>query len=136
MTNELMTGYVEKGVSPLSRITIGSLQDLGYAVDYSAADSYGRGNLNCTCNHRSLYDMLHGETRQLSLGIPNTVRRVLSDDMHEAAMVYGRSVLKERSLSPNLFRRYGDFTYVGDKVVSVLMKEDDVFFSVVVKQQD
>ena len=40
--NELMTGFVERpGVSmPLSIVTIGSLQDLGYNVDYGAADPY------------------------------------------------------------------------------------------------
>ena len=38
--NEVMTGYVNSGSNPLSRITIGSLADLGYQVNYSAADNY------------------------------------------------------------------------------------------------
>ena len=40
--NELMTGFAENpGVSmPLSIVTIGSLQDMGYKVDYAAADPY------------------------------------------------------------------------------------------------
>ena len=39
--SELMTGYVENsGSMPISRMTIGSLEDLGYVVDYGAADSY------------------------------------------------------------------------------------------------
>jgi hypothetical protein len=38
---ELMTGYAESsGPMPLSRMTIASLQDLGYAVNYAAAESY------------------------------------------------------------------------------------------------
>ena len=39
---ELMTGYAERpGVSmPISRMTVGSLQDLGYTVNYAAADPY------------------------------------------------------------------------------------------------
>jgi hypothetical protein len=39
---ELMTGYAESaGVAmPISRMTIGALQDLGYTVNYSAADTY------------------------------------------------------------------------------------------------
>ena len=39
---ELMTGYAEPaGVAmPISRITVGSLQDLGYTVNYAAADPY------------------------------------------------------------------------------------------------
>ncbi len=40
MTNELMTGYVSGTPNPLSVVTIGSLRDLGYVVDLSAADSY------------------------------------------------------------------------------------------------
>ena len=40
MANELMTGFVSPGSNPLSAITIGSLEDIGYQVDYSAADPY------------------------------------------------------------------------------------------------
>jgi len=38
--NELMTGFVGKAGNPLSRLTIASLQDLGYEVDLSAAEPY------------------------------------------------------------------------------------------------
>ena len=43
--NELMTGFSEvAGVfQPLSRVTIASMEDLGYAVDYGAADAYTLG---------------------------------------------------------------------------------------------
>jgi hypothetical protein len=39
---ELMTGFVEAPGTPMpiSRMTIGSLQDLGYSVNYAAADAY------------------------------------------------------------------------------------------------
>ncbi|AWT35075.1 zinc metalloendopeptidase [Deinococcus arenae] len=38
---ELMTGYLNSGVkNPLSRISVGSLQDMGYTVNYAAADAY------------------------------------------------------------------------------------------------
>lgn len=39
---ELMTGYAERpGVAmPISRMTVGALQDLGYSVNYAAADPY------------------------------------------------------------------------------------------------
>lgn len=40
MTTELMTGYLALGASPLSAITIGSLSDLGYSVNYTTADAY------------------------------------------------------------------------------------------------
>lgn len=38
--NEIMTGYLNSGSNPTSTITIGALQDLGYTVNYAAADSY------------------------------------------------------------------------------------------------
>lgn len=41
--NELMTGYLNSGFNPLSRITVASLADLGYQVDMSQADGYSPG---------------------------------------------------------------------------------------------
>jgi hypothetical protein len=38
--NELMTGYLNSGFNPLSRITVASLADLGYQVNLNAADPY------------------------------------------------------------------------------------------------
>lgn len=40
--NELMTGYLNGGSNPLSRLTAGAMADLGYDVSYSAADPYTR----------------------------------------------------------------------------------------------
>ncbi len=40
LTNELLTGFIGAGASPLSRITIASLADQGYTVDLAAADAY------------------------------------------------------------------------------------------------
>jgi hypothetical protein len=41
---ELMTGYAEQPGTPMpiSRITVGQFQDLGYTVDYAKADSYSK----------------------------------------------------------------------------------------------
>jgi hypothetical protein len=38
--NELMTGYINANNNPMSRVTLGSLADLGYQVDYTAASAY------------------------------------------------------------------------------------------------
>lgn len=40
--NEIMTGYINSGSNPLSRLTVGALADLGYTVNYAAADNYTR----------------------------------------------------------------------------------------------
>lgn len=45
MRAELMTPIIDYGVKcPLSRITIGAMQDLGYTVNYDAADAYASFN--------------------------------------------------------------------------------------------
>ena len=38
--NELMTGFISGAHNPLSILTIGSLQDQGYSVNYAAANPY------------------------------------------------------------------------------------------------
>lgn len=38
--DELMTGYLDSGLNPMSRLTIASLKDLGYDVDLNAADAF------------------------------------------------------------------------------------------------
>lgn len=43
--NELMTGFVGAAGNPLSRITAGSLQDIGYVIDISKAEPFTMPNL-------------------------------------------------------------------------------------------
>ena len=38
--NELMTGFLDVGTNPISRVTLGAFEDLGYSVDYAGADAY------------------------------------------------------------------------------------------------
>jgi len=38
--NELMTGFVNAGGNPLSRVSVGSMADLGYVVNLAAAEAY------------------------------------------------------------------------------------------------
>lgn len=38
--HEIMTGYLDHGINPLSRLTIAALQDMGYQVNPNAADPY------------------------------------------------------------------------------------------------
>jgi len=41
--NELMTGFVDPGANPLSRVSIASMADLGYSVNLLGADPYVLG---------------------------------------------------------------------------------------------
>ena len=48
---EMMTGAVDYGSAlPLSVLTVGSLEDLGYSVDYTAADPYALPTCRPGCN--------------------------------------------------------------------------------------
>jgi hypothetical protein len=43
--NELMSGFIAAAGNPISRVTVGSLQDVGYTVDMTAAEPYTLPNL-------------------------------------------------------------------------------------------
>jgi hypothetical protein len=43
--NELMSGFIDQAGNPISRMTVASLQDLGYVVDLNAAEPYALPNL-------------------------------------------------------------------------------------------
>jgi Leishmanolysin len=144
MRNELMTGYSDSGTKAiLSRITIGTLDDLGYIVDYSQAEPYSRANLGsgCTCR-RTLMDMTSGETMALSAlrngsRGPDSHRR-LSDEAHALAMETGRSMLKKRAQSFRMGKSFqpANCTYVGDTVVSVLVQNEGEVYGVVVRMDN
>lgn len=38
--NELMTGFIDDGDNPISRLSIAAFEDMGYQVEYSAAEAY------------------------------------------------------------------------------------------------
>ena len=137
-----MTGFLVPGVpNPISRITIASLEDMGYQVDYSKAEDYGTEDLGagCTCprRQRSLLDMSHGEARQLGLGSPNATRRRLSEEMRESAIESGRAFLANNragSVSSKVFNE--EYEYVGDQVVSVVIGDGDGgLFGIVVRPE-
>jgi hypothetical protein len=44
-----MTPFIDLTTSPISRVTVGTLEDLGYEVDYSGADSYTTFTPACKC---------------------------------------------------------------------------------------
>jgi Leishmanolysin len=158
MQSELMTGALTGVLHPLSRISIATLDDLGYTVDYSSSERYGRDDVlsTCLCNRRSLTDMSsHGNAHQLGRSLESTQRRSLSDDGYRQAVNYGQAILQERQAKPidlserhkryNIFERNGDHTrsdvhnqttddivYVGDQLVVVFLEEGGAFFGVAV----
>lgn len=83
--------------APLSRVTAGALNDLGYDVNYNNAESLPASSIICTCNRRVR-----------SRGLVHS-QRYLSDAEHTAAIEAGLSLLagyKMNSVNAPLAVRY------------------------------
>jgi len=148
-----MTGYINiDGANPLSRLTIATLDDLGYEVDYSQADFFSRLDIasDCRCGlRRSLAE----ETRQIYPGVDDddqstgiSQRRKLSEEMENYAIEKGRAFLREQAKlapPPPLSSRGEEDnddspTFIGDQYVSVWVQDGDAgaVFSVTVWADD
>lgn len=127
-----MTGFANFDF-PLSRITIGSLEDIGYDVSYSAADRFTAQDLGtCQCRRR----LLKGGTETVHNGTDehSSRRRKLSSEGYEAAVKFGREILREGTLErlmdvPNM-------EYFGDRMVVVYYLEDDRVHDVMVWNEE
>ena len=125
LSKELMTGRLGPGLAiPFSRLTIASVEDLGYTVNYNAADNFDGSNTTC-CNGT----------------VPSSPHYLaLSDDGRDAALLYGQKILSENQLSDDqaLLLEEDDtgLTYVGDQFVVVLYIEDEHIFEVLVTKND
>ena len=141
--------------SKLSRVTIGALEDMGYTVDYSAADTFGRANLgsDCVCGNRRpmvrhLTDWADDSTTATTrssggdnaevLPTAPAPRRQLSEAGLEDATAKGRAFLKTLSVPTG---GGGDgaggageseMEYVGDRSVFVFYMEGGDAYSVYV----
>lgn len=134
---ELMTPFIDEGTgNPFSRISIASLEDIGYTVDYSSADRYRTSDLNST-----LPGCLCNPARQLlrASDKPTTSRRAqvtLSSELHRYAVAVGLAYLEDRD-GPSLEGRGDgdDIVYVGNQVVSILVEQNQHMFVVVVQKE-
>lgn len=125
LSKELMTGNLDPGLAiPFSRLTIASVEDLGYTVNYNAADNFDGSETTC-CNGN----------------VPSSQSTLaLSDDGRDAAIVYGQKILSESQLSDDLALLLEEdetgITYVGDQLVVVICIEDGHIFEVLVTNND
>ncbi|KAG7369388.1 PKD domain containing protein [Nitzschia inconspicua] len=126
LQKELMTVFLDD-VNPLSSLTIASLEDLGYTVDYTTADPYCpplTADLSCSC----------------SMG-----RASVSDDeeisqLSEAGLIaaeeFGMSLLESAHQDcgedGSVCTLDEDLIYVGDKFILVLYQEGDQIYEVFV----
>jgi hypothetical protein len=84
MRDELMTGYLSGTAQKISRITVGALADLGFAVNYNAADNYLKSDLDATCRCGSMLKAVTAMPPE---------QRPLSDEGRANAVAFGQSIL-------------------------------------------
>ena len=74
--NELMSGFIAAPNNPISRLTVASLQDLGYVVDLTKAEPYALPNLHAIAE-AGLMTLAHGDEHVHAL--PVFAPKVLPD---------------------------------------------------------
>lgn len=134
--DELMTGFIT-GSLPLSNITIGGLEDLGYKVSYSVADPFTSQDLHpgCVCSATR-------ESSRPEFGKYGAVRTSfrpkqpeLSREGYLTAYQFGLRQLRKKKKRRTFFgrRRRSNGKYVGDQYLTVLYKENGRIFTVDVR---
>lgn len=130
--DEVMTGFLT-GNTPISRITIGALEDLGYGVDYSKADPFTAADLDpaCSCVRRRNLRVLQNQGNNGKKDAPPG----LSKKGEEQAIQFGYGILAE-----NLAKEYPEapdnLTDKGQEFVIVFFYEDGHIYSLRVTPED
>jgi hypothetical protein len=78
--NELMSGFIASSNNPISRMTVGSLKDVGYDVDVTAGEPYNLPNLLVAAEKGLL--VAHVSPIDRGVMLPN-IPQVLPDDSLE-----------------------------------------------------
>lgn len=122
---ELMNPFTSCG-GKLSRITVGYLEDIGYGVNYDAADKFLPNDFGPVCSQcnsgiRNLSEELFEDRSNQEAPIR---RRTLSDGNLKMATEYGHELLAPSDGS----------TYTGGSV-TVYIKQDETIHAVTVKAE-
>jgi Leishmanolysin len=135
--DELMTGYLssfnsDSMRSPLSRLSIAAVQDLGYNVDYSRANPFGREQLDplCTCPKRRRLGSFNDSTKRNGR---RRRRRRLSEAAHALAVQAGLDYLQGNRAVADAADAIPGLRYVGDTIVSVLVADHGNVYGVLVR---
>ena len=111
----------------ISNLTIASMADLGYLVNYGAAEDYDGSDTACGCG----CDPCDSSS---NLYVPEANKTPLSDDGKAAAVSYGLEVLSQSERPAYLAEvdKTSGLAYVGDKMVFVLIEENGIHYDVLV----
>jgi Leishmanolysin len=139
---ELMTGYISE-VNILSRLTIATLEDIGYTVSYDEAEPYTSANMGrrCVCRRSKVRNLSIVKPIEISANNTNSnvsgMKRMLSDEGLKHAIAHGKKYLlaKRKQYSPT--GTPSGLKYVGSDLISVIYKDgDNGIFSVIVTLDD
>ena len=141
LQTELMTSDISVGENPLSRITIASLEDLGYQVSYVNADPFTSDDLspNCVCNPAAIRSkgsafkpgagfsperFAGGKFGRGRVGFRPPRSPRLSKSGRAKAEAYGQKRLKANALKTTSMEKIKTKSvYLGDRVVNVFFEE-------------
>jgi len=132
-----MTGYLAGATStPLSRITVGSLFDLGYTVDMRAADAFTIANLGSCGSFCPAARRRHLRVPEhLISSEKDSRRRKLSDKGMVAVKEYAKDKFEKMRLAQPMDLPDG-VDYVGDKLIEVFYEEDGIIHDVRLTSDD
>jgi hypothetical protein len=141
LKNEILTYTL--GEKKVSRITLGSLEDLGYVVNYTA-DPYGIediGTCGCNINTRALRQTSMDQNDEASKSSSSSTSSCHQGVVYDRAVIHGRKMLQklhdhhlkqmEHSSLPD------DIEFVGHKRITVAyMHEDGTLCSAIVRPSE
>lgn len=126
------------GSLPISRLTVAGLEDLGYQVNYGAAEPF---SISCGCRRRGLRSnttdpsFMELEDNYSSLDEAfgsSSGRRRLSEEGEQTATEFGRNILQENREAMSLLPGSSDYPDLGGELIFVLYEEDGVVHNVLV----
>ena len=144
LTNELMTPVLTFGdANPITKITVGTLEDIGYTVDYEMAEDLTSNTVDrsvCCSARRGLGDQslrqekynVH-QSRDLQdsrfgVGDSSEIPPGISTDLYNKARTLAMEQLRRNSEHAPEVRDDGESTYVGDLLVHVYILNDEGSF--------
>jgi hypothetical protein len=141
-----MTGY-DGGKVVLSRMTVASLEDMGYTVNYDAADDYGVEDMDpsCVCATTSTIKIGDVSTTKVARSKP-TVRKLgtgkfesnhahLSLSGRLEAEAFGLELLKAAQRRKKYVIEREGYAFLADQVVSVLYMEKGQIYGIEVRSE-
>jgi Leishmanolysin len=137
--DELMTGYAT-GTMPISRLTVATLQDVGYTVNYDKADPYTKANMDptCVCTARNLRQLKIVKLLDTPQGRSSSATtKKISNEGFQKARDFGKKILMQGRRNFNNSNQPGVEQYVGADFITVIYNEEgNGIFGVVVTSAD